>query len=122
MSEMSRTYCGRAFQSVGPAMMNALLPAMVDRVNGTHSRLCSWERRPLDGTYGTIISCKYAGAVLCMACDHNFEMYARYDWQPVKILWDGRDMIVFPAAANKARSNVLDALELLDLRSRVSAE
>ena len=33
-------------------------------------------------------------------------------------------MIVFPAAANKARtrSNVLDALELLDLRSRVSAE
>ena len=67
MSEMSRRYCGRAFQSVGPAMLNALLPAMVDRVNGTHSRLCSWERRPLDGTYGTISSCKYAGAVLCMA-------------------------------------------------------
>ena len=51
MSEMSRRYCGRAFQSVGPAMLNALLPAMVDRVNGTHSRLCSWKRRPLDGTY-----------------------------------------------------------------------
>ena len=31
-------------------------------------------------------------------------------------------MIVFPAAANKTRSNILDALELLDLRSRVSAE
>ena len=31
-------------------------------------------------------------------------------------------MIVFPTAANKARSNVLDALELLDLCSRVSAE
>ena len=31
-------------------------------------------------------------------------------------------MIVFPAAANKARSNILDVLELLDLRSRVSAE
>ena len=31
-------------------------------------------------------------------------------------------MIVFPAAANTARSYVLDALELLDLRSRVSAE
>ena len=61
MSEMSRRYCGRAFQSVGPAMLNALLPAKVDRVNGTHSRLCSWERRPLDGTYGTISSCKYAG-------------------------------------------------------------
>ena len=43
MSEMSRRYCGRAFQSVGPAMLNALLPAKVDRVNGTHSRLCSWE-------------------------------------------------------------------------------
>ena len=67
MSEMSRRYCCRAFQSLGPAMMNALLPAKVDRVNGTHSRLRSWERRPLDGTYGTISSCKCAGAVLCMA-------------------------------------------------------
>ena len=37
MSEMSRRYCGSAFQSVGPAMLKALLPAMVDRVNGTHS-------------------------------------------------------------------------------------
>ena len=67
MSDMSRRYCGSALQSVGPAMLKALLPAMVDRVNGTHSRLCSWERRPLDGTYGTISYCKYAGAVLCMA-------------------------------------------------------
>ena len=43
MSEMSRRYCGSAFQSVGPAMpklAKALLPAMVDRVNGTHNRLC----------------------------------------------------------------------------------
>ena len=85
MSEMSRRYCGRAFQSVGPAMLNALQPAMVDRVNGTHSRLCSWERRPLDGTYGTISSCKYAGAGL-KHCDHNFEFYALSDWQPVKVL------------------------------------
>ena len=67
MSAMSRRYCGSAFQSVGPAMPKALLPAMVDRVNGTHSRLCSWEHRPLDGTYGTISSCKYALSVLCMA-------------------------------------------------------
>ena len=67
MSEMSRRYCGGAFQSVGPAMLKALLPAMVDRVNGIHSGLCPWERRTLDGTYGTISTCKYAGAVLCMA-------------------------------------------------------
>ena len=67
MSEMSLRYCGSAFQSVGPAILKALLPALVDRVNGTHSMLCSWERRPLYGTYGTISSCKYAGAVLCMA-------------------------------------------------------
>ena len=67
MSEMSRRYCGSAFQSFGPAMLNALLPATVDRVNGTHSKLCSRERRPLDGAYGTISSCKYAGAVSCMA-------------------------------------------------------
>ena len=65
MSEMSRRYCGSAFQSMGPAMLKGLLPAMVDRVNGTHSRMCSWERVPLDGTNGTISSCKYAGAVLC---------------------------------------------------------
>ena len=52
---MSRRYCGSAFQSFGPAMLNALLPATVDRVNGTHSKLCSRERRPLDGAYGTII-------------------------------------------------------------------
>ena len=64
---MSRRYCGSAFQSFGPAMLNALLPATVDRVNGTHSKLCSRERRPLDGAYGTISSCKYAGAVSCMA-------------------------------------------------------
>ena len=64
---MSRRYCGSAFQSLGPALLNALLPATVDRVNGTHSRLCSREHRPLDGAYGTISSCKYAGAVLCMA-------------------------------------------------------
>ena len=55
-------------------------------------------------------------------CDHNLELYALYDLQPVKILYDWRDMIVLPAAANKARSNILDALELLDVRSRVSAE
>ena len=35
---MSRRYCGSAFQSFGPAMLNALLPATVDRVNGTHSQ------------------------------------------------------------------------------------
>ena len=64
---MSRRYCGSAFQSLGPAMLNALLPATVNRVNGTHSKVCSRERRPLDGAYGTISSCKYAGAVLCMA-------------------------------------------------------
>ena len=52
MSEMSRRYCGRAFQSVGPAMLNALLPAKVDRVNGTHSRLCSCH---LDGTYDLVL-------------------------------------------------------------------
>ena len=67
MSEMSRRYCGNAFQSVGPSMLKAMLPVMVDRVNVAHSRLCSWERRPLDGAYGTISSCKYAGAVLCIA-------------------------------------------------------
>ena len=53
---MSRRYCGSAFQSLGPT---------VDRVNGPHGRLCSRERRPLDGAYGTISSCKYAGPVLC---------------------------------------------------------
>ena len=83
MSAMSRRYCGRAFQSVGPAMLKALLPVMVDRVNGTYNRLCSWERRPLDGTYGTISSCKYVGAVLCIAL---IEVYALYDWRPVKIV------------------------------------
>ena len=67
MSEILHRYCGSAFQSVGPAMLKGLLPAMVDRVNGTHSRLFSWERRPLDGACGTISSCKYAGAVLCIA-------------------------------------------------------
>ena len=66
MSRMLRRYCGSEFQSVGPAMVKALLPAMVDRVNGTHSRLWSWERRLRDGTYGTISSCRYAGAVLSM--------------------------------------------------------
>ena len=64
---MSRRYCGSAFQSLGPAILNALLAATVDHVNGTHSRLCSRERRPLDWAYGTISSCKYAGAVLYMA-------------------------------------------------------
>ena len=67
MSAMSRRCCGSAFQSVGPAMLKDLLPAMVDRVHGTPSRLCSWERRPLDGTCGTISPCKYAGAALCIA-------------------------------------------------------
>ena len=67
MPVISRRYCGSAFQSVVSAMLKALLPAMVDRVNGTHSRLCSWECRPLDGTYDTIVSsCKYAGAAPCI--------------------------------------------------------
>ena len=56
MSEMSRRYCGSAFQSVGPEMLKALLPAKVDRVNGL------------------------------IHCDHNLELYALYDWQPVKVL------------------------------------
>ena len=63
---MSRTCCGSAFQSLGPAMLNALLPATVDRVNGTHSRLCSRECRLLDGPYGRNSSCRYAGVVLCI--------------------------------------------------------
>ena len=67
MPAMLRICCDSAYQSVGPAMLKAMLPAMVDRVNGTHSRLCSWERSPLDGPYGTTISCKYAGAVLCIS-------------------------------------------------------
>ena len=53
MSEMSRRYCGSAFHSLGSAMLDARLPATVDRVNGTHSRLCSRERMPLDGAYLT---------------------------------------------------------------------
>ena len=61
---MSRRHCVSAFQSLGPAMLNALLPATVDRVNGTHTRLCFRERRPLGGAYGTISYCKYAGAVV----------------------------------------------------------
>ena len=66
-SVISRRYCGSAFQSVVSAMLKALLPAMVDRVNGTHSRLRYWERRPIDGTYYTIIgSFKYAGAAPCI--------------------------------------------------------
>ena len=91
MSEMSRRYCGCAFHSVGPAILKALLPAMVDRVNGTHSRLCSWERRPLDGTYGTNSSCKYAGAVLCMALYTEFNSAANsLLWHPPPMLCGGQ--------------------------------
>ena len=69
---MSRRYGDSAFQSLELAMLNALLPATVDRVNGTHSRLCSRERMPLDGAYGTISSCKYRMLARCYVVDTDF--------------------------------------------------
>ena len=44
-------------------MLKALLPAMVDRVNGRDSMLCSWERILLDGAYDTISYGNFVGAV-----------------------------------------------------------
>ena len=66
-----------------PVKLNALLPAMVDRVNGAHGRLCSRERRLLDGVQGKISSCRYAGAVLYKAnvcCNHNLDVDALDHW------------------------------------------
>ena len=37
-----------------PARLKALLSAMVDRMNGIHARLCSWESMPLGGSYSGV--------------------------------------------------------------------
>ena len=59
---MARTYIGKEFHSVGPAILKLHLPAWANAQSGTVSLNLS--RRVLDGSYGVMRSHRYAGAVL----------------------------------------------------------
>ena len=91
-------------------------PCNAERSAACHGRSCEWH------TQHVVLSGAHASR---WGIWHNY--FLQVCWRAVLLVTSEaplgrRDVVIFSASANKARSNVLDALEFLDLQLRVSAE